>query len=97
MYKNANDAGIVVIGVHASGVDRDDVERFAKQMGLTYPIAIDAARPDGEAPFGVLVSQLGVRSIPYSFVIDQQGKVAAHGKLAQSIEAAYELARNAKK
>jgi thiol-disulfide isomerase/thioredoxin len=94
MYRDAKDNGIIVIGVHASGTGRDEVEAFAKQMKLTYPIAIDGPPPEGVIVFGELSGRLGVRSIPYSFVIDQQGKVVAHGgNVGKALESAYALVR----
>jgi thiol-disulfide isomerase/thioredoxin len=97
-YKDANEEGIVVIGVHSSDAGRDRVEAFARQMKLSYPIAIELPAPDGEVAFGQLSGQLGVRTIPYSFVIDQQGKVVAHDRyVGNTLARAYELVSKSNK
>lgn len=85
------ESGIVVIGVHATDA-KGTVEEFAKEENLRYPILIDLPPPDPDRAFGLLFSQLRVRSIPYSFLIDQEGKIAGHGALVQVLEQAKDLA-----
>ncbi len=55
-----------VIGVAVVG--KEDAKRFAKEMGINYPVLVD----DGS------VSNLygPIRSIPTTFVIDKNGRIA---------------------
>jgi thiol-disulfide isomerase/thioredoxin len=91
-HKDAKDSGIVVIGVHAAGTEKAEIEEFAKKLGLTYPIVVDAEPPPEQIGFGLLAVQLGVNGIPYSFAIDPQGRIAAHGSLREMLSKARELA-----
>jgi thiol-disulfide isomerase/thioredoxin len=98
-YKRALESGIVVIGVHSSGSDVDEIQNVAKEMNLSFPIVIDLPPPDEEISFGALFHELGVISIPYSFVIDQEGNVVSHGPhlgALSVLDTAYKLARESK-
>jgi thiol-disulfide isomerase/thioredoxin len=97
IHKNAKMSGIVVIGVHAAGTGAGEIEKFAKEMNLSYPILIDLPPPKERTAFGLLSSQLTVRGIPYSFVIDQEGNIAAHGSLHEVLTTARQLANKSKK
>lgn len=74
------DGRLVVIGVHTPGADAKEIEQFAKKAELTFPILIDLPRPP-ENIWGLLAGQLEVNAIPHAFVIDPQGRLAAHGAL----------------
>jgi len=91
-HQDAKDSGIVVIGVHAAGTEKPEIEEFAKKLGLTYPIVVDTEPPPKQLGFGLLAVQLGVHGIPYSFAIDPQGRIAAHGSLREVLSKARELA-----
>ncbi|HEV3342039.1 MAG TPA: redoxin family protein [Pirellulales bacterium] len=85
-------AGVTLIGVHTAGSDRSDVENLDHELGLDYPILIDAANPDGTHRWGKLFERFAVREIPHAFVVDRQGKIVAHGRLDQMIPRASALA-----
>ena len=89
-YKNAEETGIVVIGIHTDSAGQSEVAGFAKKNGLGYPILIDlpAQTDDG---FGLLFTRLGVDSIPHSLLIDNEGKISAYGSLAEMLSAARQL------
>ena len=93
-YKKAKESGIVVIGIHTAGTEIDEVKELTEEMGLSYPILINLPAPKDEedTAFGLLSSQLKIIGIPYSFVIDQEGKIAGHGSLAEVLSKAGELA-----
>ena len=58
--------GLAIIGVAV--VPKQDASRFAKEMGINYPVLVD----DGK------VSNLygPIRSIPTTFIIDKNGMIA---------------------
>ena len=91
-HQDAKDSGIIVIGVHAAGTELAEVETFAKKFGLTYPIVIDAEPTPEKSGFGLLFTQLEVNAIPYSVIIDPQGRLAAHGSLGEMLLKARQLA-----
>jgi thiol-disulfide isomerase/thioredoxin len=76
---------VVVIGVHDSTATVKELQAFAKQKGLTYPLAIDRKATDG---FGITNNAYGVQGIPTIVVIGKDGKVAG---LPPGAEAAAEL------
>jgi thiol-disulfide isomerase/thioredoxin len=91
-----NKEGIVAIGVHTDGSEADEVASFAKEMKLTYPITIDQPS-EGRSSFGRFFDALGIHAIPYSFVVDRDGNIAAHGNLQEVLAKARELAAQAPK
>jgi peroxiredoxin len=66
-YARYHPQGLTVLGVNMDDGDMPAVERFARQMGVTYPIARnnDAAI----AAYG------GVRFLPQSFLVGQHGEL----------------------
>ena len=66
-YRRYKQQGVTVIGVAVDIDDYDKVVRFAKEMGVTYPIAADTS---GEAK---QYYQIG--SLPTLFVIDKDGVI----------------------
>lgn len=95
LHQQSADEGIVAIGIHTAGGDPDEVASFAKEMKLTYPIAIDQPG-EGRYTFGQFFNQVAIRAIPYSIVVDRDGKIAAHGSLREVLPKARELAQPAK-
>jgi peroxiredoxin len=70
--------GVVVIGVHAPGTPADDVRRWVKEHGVTFPVCIDA--PVGNGPWeGALFNAYHVMQVPNAFVIDRAGRVRSEG------------------
>ena len=80
----------VLVGLHYSGHDVADVIEFAKQRGLTYPLAIDQPAPDSPG-FGATFKAYGVRGIPNCAVLDRAGNVAFIGRFAEAARKAAEL------
>ena len=66
--------GVVVVGMHASGIDPQTLGSFVKAHKLTYPIAIDADDP-GHQTFGQTMRSYGVDGIPVVAVLDRDGIV----------------------
>jgi RNA polymerase sigma factor (sigma-70 family) len=89
-------SGIVVIGVHASHDKVADIEQFARAHKLVYPIYLD--RTDSPAAggrpkaIGDFFDQYKVSAIPDSVVVDQNGRIAGHGRLEDMWQKARELA-----
>lgn len=69
LHKDFGSRGLQVLGINMDE-DVSAVAPFAKDMGLSYPILLD---PEGQ------VSRLyKVRAIPVFYLLDKQGRVAAH-------------------
>lgn len=66
-HRRYKQQGVTVIGVAVDVDDYDKVVRFAKEMGVTYPIAADTS---GEAK-----QYYQIRSLPTLFVIDKDGVI----------------------
>ena len=73
MWETFKDRGVVVIGVHDSSVRREDLTRFMKLHGLTYPMAIDAEVTNG---FGRTFIDYSVSAMPRIVVVGRDGKIA---------------------
>ncbi len=72
-YERLRGQGLVIIGVdlfngeRLQGRDTDDVRRFVKQYGVTYPIALDTT--------GEVAADYSVAPIPVSFMVDRAGTI----------------------
>jgi thiol-disulfide isomerase/thioredoxin/uncharacterized GH25 family protein len=66
--------GVVVVGVHDSGIEKDRLTSFVRAHNLTYPIALDMDDPKRET-FGQIMRGYGVTGIPTVAVLDRQGIV----------------------
>jgi peroxiredoxin len=67
LYNAYKDKGVTILGV-AIGEPKATVETFAKSKGMTYPVLLDVKS-------AVPRSYGGVRGIPTTFVITQDGKI----------------------
>lgn len=69
IHKELSDKGVKVIGVSVDkgATELDDVEAFAANLKISYPIVIDNG--DLERLFG------NIRAIPTSFIINREGKI----------------------
>ncbi len=65
---------VVVVGLHASGIEKAALRDFVKAHGLTYPIAIDNDDPQHQT-FGTIMRSYGVMGIPTVAVLDRKGVV----------------------
>ncbi len=97
IHKTAKESGIVVIGVHPAGAETSEINAFAKENGMSYPIVINLPVPKPDTSFGQLFKHFCVKAIPYSFLIDQKGNVAAYGSLDEMLAAARKLTNQTKK
>jgi peroxiredoxin len=84
--------GVTIIAVHTAGSDKQDIEDLANDLDLNFPIYVDAPAPGGKSRWGRLFEKLAVRELPHTFVVDRDGKIAAHGGLDQMIRQAQSLA-----
>ncbi len=93
-HKRLAESGIVVVGVHAAGSKLEEIENLVQERELGYAICIDAPSDAGsQSSWGTLFSRFTVRHLPCVFVVDKNGKVAAHGKLEEMLSKARALAR----
>ena len=83
--------GVVFVGLHDSGATPAELKKFAREKGLTFPLAIDAeAKKDGY--FGATFQDWGIVGIPTSAVIGRDGHVLYAG---HSLQTAVETATQA--
>ncbi|MCK9461474.1 MAG: TlpA family protein disulfide reductase [Proteobacteria bacterium] len=61
--------GVEVVGICAGGEPVDEVARFVRGRGVSYPIAVDED--------GVAAAAYRVRSLPTLYVVDAAGRVTA--------------------
>jgi thiol-disulfide isomerase/thioredoxin/protocatechuate 3,4-dioxygenase beta subunit len=81
--------GVVVIGLHPADAKPEELQAFAKQRRLTFPLAIDV--PNGPNSFGKTYEAYGVRGIPTAAVLDADGNVAYLGTLSEAVGVAGSL------
>ena len=68
VYRSNKDIGLVVIGLNLTAQDsKPDVSAFVKEMGVTFPIALDVNNAVGNL--------YRVTALPTSFFIDRQGVI----------------------
>lgn len=70
LYREFGPRGLVVVGINARE-DAGAVRRYASELGLTFPIAID--------PAGTINQSYGVVGIPTTFVVARDGRAVAFG------------------
>ena len=85
----------VIIGVHAAG-EEPGTQAAVDRRRLGYPVFFDTMPAEDERGWGTLFNRFAVHQIPLTFVIDQQGKVVAHGDLRDMLSKANELVRAGK-
>jgi hypothetical protein len=76
----SDDDGPLFISIH-SYCDGDDLVRakaFIKEMGITFPVILDAADPDGSS-WGLTNKAYGIEKIPQDAVIDATGRLVSVG------------------
>lgn len=64
----------IVIGIHPSGTDMDEIRKTATDVKMTYPTVV--APPGAKDIFGY-----PVKLFPYCIEVDEDGNVAKHGSL----------------
>jgi thiol-disulfide isomerase/thioredoxin len=88
---NTNDR-VVILGIHTPGSKPGAIDKAVQKHKLGYPICIDVPPPEGVRAWGALFDRFAVHAIPYTLVIDPQGKVAGHGPLEEMLSRAHGLA-----
>lgn len=78
---------IMLVGLHAAGIDRETLKEFTTERGINYPVAIDS---DDEG-FGTSFEAFGVRGIPQTAVIDRSGKLVYLGQLRTALQRGRDL------
>jgi cytochrome c biogenesis protein CcmG/thiol:disulfide interchange protein DsbE len=62
--------GFVMLAINADAGDREDVEAFVEELGLTFPILLD--------PGGQVAGRYRVTGYPETFIVDRNGVVVSH-------------------
>ncbi len=68
LWRHQKDQGFVLVAVSLDA-NTDAVAPYVKQLGLTFPVALDPKMDAGNV--------YGVRALPSSFIVDRRGKVVA--------------------
>jgi thiol-disulfide isomerase/thioredoxin len=89
LFEGREKNGFEVIGVHAAGSKREEIEKLLKDYKMRYPVYVDVK---GEG-MGKMMEGLGVTYLPQAMVVDGEGKVVAHGELAAMARKAGELVK----
>ncbi len=63
--------GLTILSVHSPDGQRADLESFAREHGIDYPIGLD---PDGSA-----AKAYRIETLPHAFVIDRGGRLVWDG------------------
>ncbi|GHT82759.1 hypothetical protein FACS1894137_02270 [Spirochaetia bacterium] len=66
LYQKYKDKGLEILAVD-SGEEEQDVARFIRQYGFTFPIGLDVS--------GEITEPYGTGYIPTTYIIDRQGKI----------------------
>jgi thiol-disulfide isomerase/thioredoxin len=97
LHKNQAENGFTVIGVHNPDGEMKSIRKIMEKYDLGYPICIDTPPPAGTQGFGTMSSQYAVWGIPQVFVVDPQGRIAAHShRLSDVLPIAAKLVQQAK-
>lgn len=67
LYREFRSKGVEILAISMDSVDPEYVRRFTQQHRMKYPVVVGA--PSVGNDFG------GVRAIPTTFIVDQQGKI----------------------
>jgi thiol-disulfide isomerase/thioredoxin len=92
IHKQREASGVMIIGVHPPGSEIKDIQTIMDEFKLMYPVCIDDPPANNAIGFGAFGDQLGIGGIPDSVLVDQSGKVIAHGRLPQMLDQARTLA-----
>jgi thiol-disulfide isomerase/thioredoxin len=87
VYSEYKDKGVVVIGMHTSidnsKITFEQIEKFTKEKGLTFPIAVDRGNMEYS---GETFQAYGSRAVPAQWLIDKTGKVRANVSLEELLK-----------
>lgn len=71
--------GVTVIGIYTAHATVEEVRKFMKEKGVTWPVAVDAPR-EGTYGFGQTFGEYKVIGVPHTVLIDGSGMILAHDK-----------------
>jgi thiol-disulfide isomerase/thioredoxin len=83
IYKNREENGLVIIGVHVPGSEPAAIRKVMDEFHLDYPTCIDVPADEaGGVGFGGQIYQaLGVDRIPHAVLVDETGRIARTGEV----------------
>jgi peroxiredoxin len=67
LYQEYREKGFEILAISSDVKGKETVAPFIERLGLTFPMLLD--------PRNVVGTQLGVRGIPTSYVLDKQGRM----------------------
>lgn len=71
VYKELKNKGLVIVAVSINQGGKKDIDQFKRELPFSFPVALD---PEAKA-----AKTYRVTSIPTTFIIDRQGKIADKG------------------
>jgi peroxiredoxin len=71
--------GSLVIWVHAYSDDIEAIRVFLRKHEYTFPVCVDAKPVASTMLQGPTFDRYGMWGMPHAFVVDQKGRIAAHG------------------
>lgn len=92
LHEAREEMGIVIVGVHTAGCDREAIAEAIEEFRLGYPTLIDAPIPGEPHAWGRLYAHYGVKAIPHSVLIDRRGRIAAAGRPEEVVARARQIA-----
>jgi peroxiredoxin len=69
VYDTWKDKGVAVLAISIDGGGEKVVKSYIAEHGFTFPALIDQRME--------VARQFGVRGVPFTFVIDREGKIVA--------------------
>jgi thiol-disulfide isomerase/thioredoxin len=96
LHASRESNGLVIIGVHSSGADRQAIEKVLGEHDIRYPMCIDVPPPAGTLTWGDFASRFAVGAIPHAVAVDSRGIVlaSATNRFDQVLAAAHEAVRH---
>lgn len=100
LHDDRGENGMVVIGVHISGSERESIQKIIDEFQLKYPICIDVPNKEekdaDEYVFpGEFTTKFAIGAIPHFVVVDQRGVVRTSliNDFEEVLKAAQELVK----
>jgi len=96
VHDNRESNGVMIVGIHTPGSERDSIQKVIDEFHLEYPTCIDISPPEGVKAWGDLFGQYAVYAIPHAVAVNETGVIVACGRLQDVLTAAVEANKKAK-
>ena len=77
LYDQYNDKGLEIVGIAIQSGSADNIKRFSEHYKINYPILTDINGNESYKAFSDygLISGVGTRAVPTTFLIDRDGNI----------------------